>query len=63
MTNFCRKGFLAWPFVMTSKKKKKKKREIYFLMFVNMDFFFQNYIEAELKIFFITSDGFFEWQK
>ena len=45
------------------KKKKEKKREIYFLIFVNMEFFLQNYIETELKIFFITSDGFFEWQK
>ena len=46
------------------KKKKKKKKEIYFLIFVNMEFFLQNYyIETELKIFFITSDGFFEWQK
>ena len=28
----------------------------------NKKYFFQEYIEMELKIFFITVKGFFEWQ-
>ena len=64
----------------------KKQRFIFFitrlfLIFVNYEIFFQEYIEmelteaatfftehlrataSELRIFFITSEGFFEWQK
>ena len=33
-----------------------------FLIFVNMEIFFQEYIEMELKIFFIIFEGIFEWQ-
>ena len=31
-----------------------------FLIFVNMEIFFQEYIEMELKIFFIIFEGIFE---
>ena len=34
-----------------------------FLIFVNEEIFFQEYIEMELKIFFIIFEEFFEWQK
>ena len=34
-----------------------------FLIFVNKEIFFERFIEIELKIFLITSEGFFEWQK
>ena len=34
-----------------------------FLTFVNKEFFSQEYIEMELKIFFITFEGYVEWQK
>ena len=33
------------------------------LIFVNEEIFFQEYIEMELKIFFIIFEEFFEWQK
>ena len=50
-----------WYFFTTSQKKKKKPR--LFLIFVNKEIFSQLYREMELKIFFITSEGIFEWQK
>ena len=45
-----------------------KKRFIFlithlFLIFVNKENFFQEYIEMELKLFSIIVEGFFEWQK
>ena len=41
-----------------------KKIEIYFPRntFVNKEFFFQEYLEMELKIFLIIFEGFLEWQ-
>ena len=34
-----------------------------FLVFADKDIFFQEYIEIELKTFFITFEVFFQWQK
>ena len=61
MTNFWRKNLAIFHDV-------KKKRFIFFithlfLIFVNKEIFFQEYILMELKIFFIIFERFFKWQK
>ena len=38
-------------------------QHVCFLYLLTRKFFFQKYIEIELKVFFITSEGFFESQK
>ena len=44
-------------------KKQTNKKPRLFLIFVNKEIFSQIYGEMEIKIFFITSEGIFEWQK
>ena len=61
MTNFWRKNVAIFHEV-------KKKKFVFlttslFLMFVNKEIFLKEYIEMELKIFFIISEGCSEWQK
>ena len=42
---------------------RSKNRDIFFFIYVLRSIFFQGCMDMELKIFFITFEGFFEWQK
>ena len=59
MTNFWRENMTFFHDV----KKQTNKKPRLFLIFVNKEIFSQIYGEMEIKIFFITSEGIFEWQK
>ena len=49
--------------IENDKLLKEKFGQHLFLTFVNKEIFFQEYVEMELKIFFIIFEGFFDWQK
>ena len=48
---------------MTSKHRFIFVMTHFLLIFVDNEIFFQEYIELELKAFFIIFEGYLEWQK